>query len=203
MKACKPPSKDVGAFDDLNRGQGENQVFGTSPEDYKKHFDQITYNLLNSNKGKYSIKSDWNSNYPSDYLKDFDDTDSVGNNVLYRLNMYNPMYYLNKYCPGFRTSDVADYFRINTGIFQSDTGNVVEIDLYLALINYGKNVEFTTVWEQKHVKAERTGDSDTNFIYWIAEIEKKEKEENRGTENFSNSISISYVVLILSLLFAL
>ena len=202
MKACKPPSKDVGAFDDLNRGQGENQVFGTAPEDYKKHFDQIAYNLLNSYKGKYSIKSDWNSNYPSDYLNDFDDTDSVGNHVLYRLNMYNPMYYLNKHYAGYRTSDVADYFRINTGIFQSDTGNVVEIDLYLALLNYGKNVEFTTVWEQKHVKAERAGDSDTNFINWIAEIEKKEAE-NRGSESFSNSISISYVVLILSLIFTL
>ena len=203
MKKCKPPSKDVGAFDDLNRNQGENKVFGTKPGEYLKHFDQIIYNLLNSNKDKYSEKSNWNTDYPTNYLNDFDDTDSVGNNVLYRLNMYNPMYYLNKNYDGYRTSDVANYFRINTGIFQSDTGNVVEINLYLALIMYGKNVEFTTVWEQKHVKAERTGDSDTNFINWIAEIEKKEKEENRGTENFSNSISISYVVLILSLLFAL
>ena len=29
-KKCKNPSKDVGAFDDLNRAQGENQVFGTN-----------------------------------------------------------------------------------------------------------------------------------------------------------------------------
>ena len=199
MKKLKPPSKNVGAFDDLNRNQGENKIFGTKPGEYLKHFAQITYNLLNSNKDKYSKKSNWNSDFPNDYLNDFDDTDSLGNNVLFRLNMYNPMYYLNKYYPGFRTSDVADYFRINTGIFQSDTGNVVEINLYLALINYGKNVEFTTVWEQKHVKAERTGDSDTNFINWIAEIEEKEREENRGTENFSNSIYTGYV-LILSLL---
>ena len=200
VKKLKPPSKDVGAFDDLNRNQGEIKVFGTKPGEYVKHFDQITYNLLNSNQDKYSGKSNWNSDYPSEYLNDFDDTDSVGNSVLYRLNMYNPMYYLSNYYPGYKTSDVADYFRINTGIFQSDTGNVVEIDLYLALINYGKNVEFTTVWEKKHVKAERTGDSDTNFINWIAEIERKEKEENRGTDNFSKSINNSYFVLILSLL---
>ena len=200
VKKLKPPSKDVGAFDDLNRNQGENKVFGTKPGEYLKHFDQITYNLLNSNQDKYSGKSNWNSDYPSEYLNDFDDTDSVGNSVLYRLNMYNPMYYLSNYYPGYKTSDVADYFRINTGIFQSDTGNVVEMDLYLALINYGKNVDFTTVWEQKHVKAERTGDSDTNFINWIAEIEKKEKEENRGIENFSYSVYGSYLVLILNLL---
>ena len=84
--------------------------------------------------------------------------------MTYRLNMYNPMYYLSNYYEGYKKSDVADYFRINTGIFQSDTGNVVEINLYLALLNYGKNVKFTTVWEQQHVKAERVGDSDTNFI---------------------------------------
>ena len=46
------------------------------------------------------------------------------------------------------------------------------MNLYLALINYGKNVSFTTVWEQQHIKAERKGDSDTNFINWISEIEK-------------------------------
>ena len=200
VKKLKPPSKDVGAFDDLNRNQGENKVFGTKPGEYLKHFDQIIYNLLNSNKEKYSQKSNWNSDYPDNYYNDFDDTDSVGNDVLYRQNMYNPMYYLSNYYPGYKTSDVADYFRINTGIFQSDTGNVVEMDLYLALINYGKNVDFTTVWEQKHVKAERTGDSDTNFINWIAEIEKKEKEENRGIENFSYSVYGSYLVLILNLL---
>jgi len=200
VKKCKPPSKNVAAFDDLDRDQGENKVFGTIPGEYVKHFDKIIYDLLNSNKDKYSQKSDWNSEYPNDFLNDFDDTDSVGNNVLYRLNMYNPMYYLSKYYEGYKTSDVADYFRINTGIFQSDTGNVVELNLYLALLNYGKNVEFNTVWEKKHVKAERTGDSDTNFINWIAEIEKKESDENRGTNNSSNSISISYLVLILSLL---
>jgi len=147
VEKCKPPSKNVGAFDDLERNQGENEVFGTIPGEYVKHFDQIIYDLLNSNKYKYSIKSDWKSEYIDDYLNDFDDIDSLGNNVLYRLNKYNPMYYLSKHYEGYRTSDVADYFRINTGIFQSDTGNVVEFNLYLALINYGKNVQFTTVWE--------------------------------------------------------
>ena len=31
----KNPSKDVGAFDDLNRAQGENQVFGTNYDSRK------------------------------------------------------------------------------------------------------------------------------------------------------------------------
>ena len=47
LKIVKSPSKDVGAFDDLNRNQGENKVFGTSPDDKVKHFDQIMYDVCN------------------------------------------------------------------------------------------------------------------------------------------------------------
>ena len=45
------------------------------------------------------------------------------------------------------------------------------MNLFLALTNYGKNVQFTTVWEQGHTQAERSGDADDNFISWIAQIE--------------------------------
>ena len=199
VKNCKSASKKVGAFDDLNRNQAENQVFGISGTNYSKHFDKIMYNLLNNNKEKYQTKSDWKDSYPDDYLNDFDDKDSLQSEISYRLNMYNPMYYLISYYQGFNTSDVADYFRINSGIFQSDTGNVVEMNLYLALINYGKNVSFTTLWEQQHIKAERKGDSDTNFINWIAEIENV----NDDTPNFSNNINFNYFINLIGLLLLL
>ena len=189
VKNCKSASKKVGAFDDFNRNQAENQVFGISGTNYSKHFDKIMYNLLNNNKEKYQTKSDWKDSYPDDYLNDFDDKDSLQSEISYRLNMYNPMYYLISYYQGFNTSDVADYFRINSGIFQSDTGNVVEMNLYLALMNLGKKVNFTNVWEKQHTRAERKGDSDTNFINWIAEIENV----NDDTPNFSNNhISLYY-----------
>ena len=196
VKKCKNPSKDVGAFDDLKRAQGENQVFGTNydTDNNKMHFDEMTYNLLNDNNDKYKALSDY-ANYINDFSNDLYKVDSVGKNVLDRVNMYNPMYYLSDHYNGYKTSDVADYFRINTGIFQSDTGNVVEINLYLALMNYGKNVQFTSVWEQQHVKAERTGDSDANFIQWINEIEKT------NAPNFSKDINISYLVILVSLFF--
>ena len=45
------------------------------------------------------------------------------------------------------------------------------MNLYLALLNYGKNATFTTVWNQGHTEAERSGDAEDNFISWIAEIE--------------------------------
>jgi len=199
VKNCKSASKKVGAFDDFNRNQAENQVFGISGTNYSKHFDKIMYNLLNTNKEKYQTKSDWKDSYPDDYLNDFDDKDSLQSEVSYRLNMYNPMYYLISYYQGFNTSDVADYFRINSGIFQSDTGNVVEMNLYLALMNLGKKVNFTNVWEKQHTKAERKGDSDTNFINWIAEIENV----NDDTPNFSNNINFNYFINLLGLLLLL
>ena len=103
VKNCKSASKKVGAFDDLNRNQAENQVFGISGTNYSKHFDKIMYNLLNNNKEKYQTKSDWKDSYPDEYLDDLDDKDSLQSEI----NMYNPMYYLISYYQGFNTSDVG------------------------------------------------------------------------------------------------
>ena len=200
VKHCKSARKAVAAFDDLNRGQAENQVFGTNITEKKKHFDKTIYELLSNNNETYAEKEDWNENYTTDYLNDLDDLDSLGVSIETRLNMYNPMYYLIDYYDGYNTSDVADYFRINTGLFQSDTGNVVEMNLYLALKSLGKNVEFTTVWEKQHVEAERKGDSTSNFIAWIAEIEGANVQPDTS---FSNSINISYLIYLLSLIILL
>ena len=119
----------------------------------------------------YSSLSNWDSSYPTDYTNDLSVTDSLSNTIETRTKMYNPMYYLNSYYDGYQTSDVADYFRINTGITQGDTSNVVEMNLYLALINYGKTATFTTVLNQGHTEAERSGSATDNFISWIAGIE--------------------------------
>jgi endo-1,4-beta-D-glucanase Y len=83
-----------------------------------------------------------------------------------RLDMYNPMYYLSSYYQGYKTSSVAPYWRIRTGINQGDTALTTETNLSLALGQYSgvKNVDFATVWAQAHTMAERTGDSTTNFI---------------------------------------
>ena len=110
---------------------------------------------------------------------------------------------------GYRTSDVADYFRINTGIAQGDTGNVVEMNLYLALLNNGKNVDFTTVWDQKHVKAERTGsdNAESNFISWLNRIEGVSDEDYDNNEitskkkkNYDNYIKFNNLLFCLQLL---
>ena len=86
--------------------------------------------------------------------------------------MYNPMYYLEDYYEGYQSANVANYWRIRTGINQGDTALTTEVNLALALENYGADVDFETVWGQGHVEAERTGDSTSNFIAWVKECLK-------------------------------
>ena len=187
---CKSATKDVGAFDDLSKSQAENKLFGISYSTYTKHFDSIMATLLTDKSSTYSSLSNWDSSYPTDYTNDLSVTDTLGKTITERVNMYNPMYYLNSYYDGYQSSDVADYFRINSGITQGDTSNVVEMNLFLALTNYGKNVAFTTVWEQGHTEAERSGDADDNFISWIAEIEGvSDSSESSSSTSTSTSTS--------------
>ena len=68
---------------------------------------------------------------------------------------------------------------------------VVEMNLYLALLNYGKNVEFTTVWNQGHTEAERSGDAEDNFISWIAKIEGASDSSSSSTTSSTTSTTTS------------
>ena len=170
----KTPSKSVGAFDDLNRSQAENGVFGNDASD-SLHFDFVLADLLAKNQAAYAAFSDWKASYVTDYATDLKAVDKFNSGIQSRMNMYNPMYYLLPYYEGYQTSTPAKYWRINTGIDQGDTANTVEINLALALENYSgvKDVEFTTVWNLGHTEAERSGDSTTNFIAWVTQIVNK------------------------------
>jgi hypothetical protein len=76
---------------------------------------------------------------------------------------------LNDYYDGYQTANVAQYWRIRTGIDQGDTALTTEVNLALALENYGRDVDFETVWGLGHTMAERTGTSTENFIQWVNE----------------------------------
>ena len=156
VAALKAPSKDVGAFDALDRSQGENALFGYG-DDAGAHFDAIEAALL---KG---------TEYESAFAEDLSKQDMLGNTVDYRVDMYNPMYYVSDYYDGVGSSSVAKYFRIRTGINQGDTALCTEVDLALALAAYGCDVDFETVWGLGHTEAERTGSSTANFIEWVNE----------------------------------
>ena len=158
VKAFKHASKRLGAFDQLNAGQGENILFGYG-DGKGAHFDAAFFDIL----------KELGNEYASDFASDLRKTDSVGYTADQRLSMYTPLYYLLESQKGYRASTPAKYWRIRSGIAQSDTSITTEVNLALALMNYDgvESVDFATVWEQQHVKAERTGDSTTNFINWV------------------------------------
>lgn len=156
VSALKLASKDLGAFDALDASQGENILFGYG-DGSGAHFDAIMAKLLVG------------TEYEAAYAEDLALTDALGNSVEYRVNMYTPLYYLCEYYDGYGSANVAQHWRIRTGINQSDTALSTEVNLALALENYGADVDFETVWGQAHVEAERTGDSTENFIAWVIE----------------------------------
>ena len=168
VEHCKNATKSVGAFDEIDRGQSENNVFGDGSST-SLHFDTVLAALLKKNANTYAAYSDWNASYVTDYSSDLAKTDALGTSVKTRLNMYNPMYYLSSYYQGYQTSTVAKHWRIRTGIDQTDTALTVESNLALALKNNSsvKDVDFASVWGLGHTEAERTGDSTTNFISWV------------------------------------
>ena len=158
VSACKNASKNLGAFDQLDAGQGENTLFGYG-DGSGAHFDSTLADIL----------TELSSSYASDYTADLSKTDSVGYTAQQRVNMYTPLYYLLESQEGYGTSTVAKYWRIRTGINQGDTSLTTEVNLALALENYDgvESVDFETVWGQGHTEAERTGDSTSNFIEWV------------------------------------
>lgn len=108
-----------------------------------------------------------NTSYGDSYAEDMTKTDALSNTVNYIVKMYNPMYYLNDYYDGYQSSNVATYWRIRTGINQGDIALSTEVNLALALESFGADVDLATVWGQGHTMAERTGNSDSNFITWV------------------------------------
>lgn len=167
----KTASKTVGAFDSPEGKQTENNVFGDGSSEYK-HFDTFESELINNNSDKYSSLSGWDSDYPSAFTSDLAATDSLGVSTKTRVDMYNPMYYLDDYYDGFGSSNVAKYWRIRSGIEQGDTALTTELNLKLALnqIESVEDVDFAMVWGQGHTQAERTGNATSNFISWVKEI---------------------------------
>jgi hypothetical protein len=167
----KNAAKGLGAFDNItSKSQAENTLMGISGT--AGHFDTNLASIIKSNTTYASYYSDFTSDLSSS------NTDSAGNTVATRLKMYTPLYYLvnnTTYYGGYNTSTPAKYWRIRTGIEQTDTALCTEVDLYLALKALITNsnalgvtsVDFATVWNQGHTEAERTGTYSANFISWV------------------------------------
>ena len=163
----KNASKDVGAFDGVGRAQTENLVMGSGEN--KQHFSSLSREVISKGQSRYSGLSGWNKDYGvAAYEKDLGTKDSVGTDMVTRVAMYDPLYYLTQDSKGRGSSTIAPAWRIRTGIAQGDTASTVEVNLALALQQAGAgNVDFATIWGQGHTMAELTGSGEENFIAWV------------------------------------
>ena len=165
----KNASKDVGAFDGVDRAQTENLVMGSGEN--KLHFSSSSREVISKGQSKYSALSGWSNDYGvAAYEKDLATKDSVGTDMATRVSMYDPLYYLTQDSRGRGTSTIAPAWRIRTGITQGDTASTVEVNLALALQQAGAgSVDFATIWGQGHTMAELTGTGEENFIAWVTQ----------------------------------
>ena len=165
----KNASKDVGAFDGVDRGQTENLVMGSGES--KLHFSSLSREVISKGQSRYSGLSGWSDDYGATaYEKDLATKDSVGTDMATRVSMYDPLYYLTQDSKGRGTSTIAPAWRIRTGITQGDTASTVEVNLALALQQAGADsVDFATIWGQGHTMAELTGTGEENFIAWVTQ----------------------------------
>lgn len=154
--AVKVASKGIAAFDQLDASQGENTLFGYG-DGTGAHFNATLADILET------IGAD----DAADYSDDMTRVDALGHSVADRVKMYSPLYYLLASSEGYQSTNVAKYFRINSGLWQGDTAVNTEANLALALKNYGASVDYSFVWGQGHTTAERSGDATSNFIDWV------------------------------------
>ena len=90
-RRLKNASKRLGAFDQLDAGQGENTLFGYG-DGNGAHFDAFLAELVAG------------SEYAEAFAADLAREDAAGNTVDVRVNMYNPMYYLSSAYEGYQTA---------------------------------------------------------------------------------------------------
>lgn len=164
----KAAVKGVGAFDALDRSTVENQLFGI--EDVGSlHFSQMMADQLTAGVEEYRSDKNWQDSFVRDWTEDLAEVDALETPMDMRVNMFNPLYFLSSYYEGAGTASVAAHWRINTGLFQTDTSLCTELNLALALrqCESVKDVAFTPVWGQGHVLAEVSGSAEQNLIAWV------------------------------------
>lgn len=165
---CRSNVRGVCAFDALDRSTIVNQLFGVD-DDSSLHFDQTTADLLKDNASRYAERSGFDDDLPDDWQKDVAKLDSLKTDMASRVDAMNPLYGLCGHYAGFGSCEVAPYWRVNTGLFQTATSLTTDVNLVLALAAYDgvEDVQFNPVWGRGFELAESSGDAQANFAKWV------------------------------------
>lgn len=176
VEHMKQATKSVGAFDDLQKAQAENLLFGNGQND-ALHFDGNMPYFMEKRQNTYKNYSDYDDSIRQAYEGDMNNVDALHVDTLTRQLMYDPMTFILVPAGEKKPSTLAKHWRIHTGISQGDTALTTEVNLALALKQRKdvEDVDFATVWEKKHTMAERTGSSTENFIQWVKDSAASEK----------------------------
>ena len=168
VRHLKTAAKGVCAFDAVNRSTAENQLFGVADAS-TLHFSTMVSNKLVAGRDAYAGGAGWQDVYVQDWTGDLTEVDALKTSMETRVNMFDPLYFLCGSYEGFGTATVAPHWRINSGLFQTDTSLCTEANLALALKHYEgvADVAFTPVWGQGHVLAEVAGTAEENLINWV------------------------------------
>ncbi|MBR3317425.1 MAG: tannase [Atopobiaceae bacterium] len=168
VRHLKSAAKEVCAFDAVNRSTVENQLFGTN-EISSLHFSRMVYNALVDGRASYAQAKGFDEACVEEWATDLVQVDDLETGMQERMNMFNPLYFLCGSYEGSESSQVAAHWRINSGLFQTDTSLCTEANLALALAQRKEvaDVAFTPVWGQGHVLAEVAGTPEENLVAWI------------------------------------
>lgn len=164
----KRATKPVCAFDAVNRSTVENQLFGVDDAG-SLHFSRMVCNTLVDGREAYASGEGWDDVLVQDWTGDLTEIDALENSIDTRCDLFNPLYYVSGHYEGYGAAQVAPHWRINSGLFQTDTSLCTEANLALALEHYDgvASVAFTPVWGQGHVLAEVSGTAEENLLAWV------------------------------------
>ena len=167
LRLC-PASLGVSPFDAPDRSSRVNQLFGIG-EESTLHFDALLGDLVAANVDTYEALEGWKPEYETAWEDDLAKKDSLDTPMATRVALMNPLFWLSGHYEGYGQATVAPHWRVNEGLFDTDTPLPAALNLVLALRKYDgvTDVAYTPVWGQGHVLAERAGSATSNLMEWV------------------------------------
>ena len=164
----RPATLAASPFDLPDRSSKSNQLFGIG-EESTLHFDAMAAEIVEKNMDAYAECEDWDPEYETAWETDLEKVDSLETSMETRVSMMNPLFWLSGHYEGYGQASVAPHWRINEGLFDSETPLATASNIVFALRKYDgvADVSHTPVWGQGHVLAERAGTPTANLIRWV------------------------------------
>lgn len=164
----RPARLAASPFDRPDRSSRTNQLFGVG-EESTLHFSACVASAVEAGTEKFSTCDDWNATLETAWVEDLEKLDALEVGMTERVAMMNPLTWLSGHYDDYGQSSVAPHWRVNEGLFDTETSLCTAANLVFALRKYDgvADVAHTPVWGQGHVLAERAGTATSNLLDWV------------------------------------